>query len=339
VFTRYQDKVACCMLLVWIGYNRSSWYYIPRHGKKGIRPSTHTSKSTGELVSNEQVLLDIKSILTGDLEFYGYEKVTWELHDLEYIINKKKVYRLMSEANLLLIRERIKTSGKRQFVQFRCIDAQRPLQYLVMDIKYVYIHQEKKFAYLLTILDVFSRFAVGHTLKYSIRKHDVILLLDGVLQGLNTEGIIIRNDNGSQFLAHNVRQYLKDNNITQEFTHIATPEENSYIESFHSNISRELINRCWFDSIYHARLKINEYYRIYNYKRKHRSLKRKSPHQYIKYFFPEYADKHPFAFSESLSRAALAEGMNGAAACLALDKQTNENAKFVKSEIQEILLN
>jgi putative transposase len=339
VYTRFQDKIASYILLLWIGYSRSSWYYKPRLGKKGIKASTHTCKSDGEIVSNEQVLTDIKNILTGDLEFYGYEKVTWELHDLNYIINKKKVYRLMSEANLLMTRNRIKTNGTRQFVQFRCINAQKPLQYLVMDIKYIYIHQEKKFAYLLTVMDVCSRFALGHLLKYSIRKHDVILLLDGILQGLKTEGIIIRNDNGSQFLAHNVRQYLKDNSITQEFTHIATPEENAYIESFHSNITRELINRCWFDSIYHARLKIGEYYRIYNFKRKHRSLKRKSPYQYIKSFFPEYSDKHPFAFSDSLSRVALGEGKDCAATCLALDKVKEENAIFVASERKEILLN
>jgi hypothetical protein len=66
-----------------------------------------------------------------------------------------------------------------------------------MDIKYVRIYREKRFAYLLTVMDVYSRFAVGNTLKYSIKKYDVILLLDGILRGVSTKGIIIRNDNGS----------------------------------------------------------------------------------------------------------------------------------------------
>jgi transposase InsO family protein len=319
--------------------SRSSWYYKPRAGQKGIKASTVTLRTDGSRVVNEYVLEDIKHILTGDLEFYGYEKVTWELHDLGYLINKKKVYRLMDEANLLMIRERIKTRGTRQFVQFRCINAQRPLQYLVMDIKYIYINQEDRFAYLLTVLDVCTRFALGHTLRYSIKKHDVVLLLDGILQGIKAEGIIIRNDNGSQFLAHNVRQYLQGKNITQEFTHIATPEENAYIESFHSNISRELLNRCWLESLFHARMKIREYYRIYNYKRKHRALKRKSPYQYLNSFFPDFSDKHPFAFSDSLSRVALDAGGDCAATCLALDKVKDENATFVPSENREILLN
>lgn len=91
--------------------------------------------------------------------------MTWELHDLDYIINKKKAYRLMREANLLLIQQRIFTIGKRQFVQYRWIDAKAPLEYLVMDIKYVRIYREKRFAYLLTVIAVYSRFVVGHTLK------------------------------------------------------------------------------------------------------------------------------------------------------------------------------
>jgi putative transposase len=339
VINKYLNVTSLYMILKWSGYPRSSWYYQPRTGKRGIQASTHSQKKDGTMVSNEEVTEDIRQILGSDLDFYGYEKMTWELHDLDYIINKKKVYRLMREANLLLIQQRVSTTGKRQFVQFRCIDATAPLEYLVMDIKYVRIDREKRFAYLLTVMDVYSRFAVGHTLKYSIKKADVILLLDGILRGVSTKGIIIRNDNGSQFLAHNVRKYLTQNDIIQEFTHIATPEENSYIEAWHSSLERELLKRTWFDSIYHAREKLAAYYLIYNYRRKHRSLKRKSPYLYLKTFFPDIADKHPFAFSDSLSRVASVAMGPGVATCLALDKARKENEIFVTSGNQKVLLN
>jgi transposase InsO family protein len=245
----------------------------------------------------------------------------------------------MKEANLLLIKQRITTQGRRNFVQFRCIDAQRPLEYLTMDIKYIYIDQEKRYAYLLTVLDVYSRFVVGHVLKYSIKKVDVVLLLDGILHGISAKGIIIRNDNGSQFLAHTVRKYLDDMGVIQEFTHIATPEENSYIESLHSSLERELIKRNWFESLYHARMKIKDYYMIYCYRRKHRALKKRSPYQYIKTFYPEFADKHPFAFSDSLASVALEKALESGATCRALDKETDENESFVPSERQDIRLN
>lgn len=329
---------AISLLLIWMYYPRSSWYYKPTNGRRGIKPSTHTQKWDSTITPNELVVEEIKKIL-GVVDFYGYEKVTWELHDLDYIINKKKVYRLMKEANLLLIGQRISTHGKRQFIQYRCIDATRPLEYLVMDIKYVYIHQEKRFAYLLTVMDVCTRFVLGHILKNSIKKSDVVLLLSFVLNGIKVKGIIIRNDNGSQFLAHTVRDYLSKMEVVQEFTHIASPEENGFIESLFSSLEREFLNRNWFDSLYHARMRLQDYFMIYNYRRKHRELKRRSPYQYVRTFFPEFSDKHPFVFSASLSRVALDVRRVSGATCLALDKESDENTIFVQSENQDSLLN
>ena len=107
------------MILKWSGYPRSSWYYQPRTGKRGIQVSTNSQKKNGTIVSNEDVTEDILKILGSDLDFYGYEKMTWELHDLDYVINKKKFHRHMHEANLLLIQQRVSTTRKNQFVQFR----------------------------------------------------------------------------------------------------------------------------------------------------------------------------------------------------------------------------
>jgi putative transposase len=95
----------------------------------------------------------------------------------------------------------------------------------------VYIQGEKRNVFLLTVIDICTRKVLGHVLKPSIKKHDLILLLDGVLQEYKVKGIRLRNDNGSQrppprFIAHLVREYLKENDVVQEFTHVATPEEN-----------------------------------------------------------------------------------------------------------------
>jgi len=333
------NKVTTTELLTWISISRSSWYYQPTFGRKGIPPSTHTWKNDGRQVHNAKIVKEIKKILSNGLDFYGYEKVSWKLKEKGYIINHKKVYRLMKQEHLLLIKDRISTCGKRNFVQFRKIEATRPLEYLVMDIKYVYIHQEKRFCYLLSIMDVCTRFVLDHLFKPTIRKYDVVLLLDYILQGHDTRGIIIRNDNGSQFIAHQLREYINSRKMNQEFTHIATPQENGHIEALFSVLEREMIQRNWFDSFYHAKMKIAEYFKVYNYRRKHRSLKRMSPYQYLKRFFPEFSDKHPFVFSDSLSRVALDAGQDSEATCHALDKVKDENANFVSSENQKNLLN
>jgi len=94
IINQYKENTSVIALTSWTLYPRSSWYYIPTQGRRGISPSTHTQKKDGTKVINQQVLEDIKRALTGDLGFYGYEKTTWDLHDLGYMLNKKKVYRL-----------------------------------------------------------------------------------------------------------------------------------------------------------------------------------------------------------------------------------------------------
>jgi hypothetical protein len=66
--------------------------------------------------------------------------------------------------------------------------------------------------------------------------------MSSIVGNEKTQGISIRNDNGSQFLANKVRIFWNEMGINQEFTHIATPEENSDIEAFHSIMERELVS-------------------------------------------------------------------------------------------------
>jgi len=87
----------------------------------------------------------------------------------------------------------------------------------------------------------------------------------------------VRNDNGSQFRNNKVRHYLRNLDANQEFTHIATPQETSYIEAFHSIIDREVICRFDFESCYETKLTLSAHMEFYNTRRQHGSLRRKTP--------------------------------------------------------------
>ena len=101
----------------------------------------------------------------------------------------------------------------------------------------------KEVVYLLTVMDIYSRKVLIHMLKASIKKGDVLVMLSLILLEYKAEGMTLRNDNGSQFIAGVVRQFLKGKGILQEFSHVATPEDNAYIEALHSNLQREVIDR------------------------------------------------------------------------------------------------
>lgn len=124
------------------------------------------------------------------------------------------------------------------------------MEYLCLDIKYVWIHPEKRHYYLLSIMDAYSRKILQWIFQPSIRKIDVINLLRLIDQLYSIRNVIIRNDNGSQFIANDVKNYLKSVEAKQKFTHVATPEESSYIEDFHSILQRELIDRYELQSGY-----------------------------------------------------------------------------------------
>jgi putative transposase len=70
----------------------------------------------------------------------------------------------------LLLGKVIRTSGKRNWVQYRKILANKPLEYLCLDIKYVWVQGEGRWYYLLSIMDVFSRKILHWIFQKSVRK-------------------------------------------------------------------------------------------------------------------------------------------------------------------------
>lgn len=265
-------------LCEWLSLAPSTYYYQPSQGKRGAKPSTYTYKTDGSIVSNEVVVEDIKTALNREFCCYGYHNITSDLKDMHYIINHKKVYRLMDENNLLLGKV-IRTSGKREFVKHRKIQSTYPMEYLCLDIKYIWVAGEKRNYYLLTILDVYSRKAIEQILKSSIKKIDVINMFRRINQRFSIKGVTIRNDNGSQFIANDVKQFLSSAEAKQEFTHIATPQENSYIEAFHSILQTEVVDRFEFLSFYEAKYTIQKHLDWYNNERKHGQIGRITPQQ------------------------------------------------------------
>jgi putative transposase len=339
IITQYQGTTSMKELAGWVNLPRSSYYYKPSHNRKGREPSTTTSKLDGTEVSNNVVVDEIKRIISGEFVCYGYQNVTSELKDLEFIINHKKVYRLMDESQLLLGKV-IKTHGKREFVQFRKITATRPMEYLCWDIKYVWVKGERKNYYLLSLMDIYTRRILDWIFQSSIRKIDVIKMISRIDLTHGLKGVTVRNDNGSQFIANKVRHYLRYLEANQEFTHIATPEENSYIEAFHSILEREVIKRFDFESYYEAKLTLAAYMDHYNNKRKHGSLKRKTPMQkWNEYYMSFTSDMHQTAVvSEGLSRVSaradtgLALDKSGDTANFA-NRMMNENNENIKQEV------
>lgn len=86
---KFEDKASRLDLCKWAEVAKSSFHYKQHPGPRGIKASTHTPIGDG-LVTNEQVVDQIRAVLVMDYCVYGYQVMTKELQSMEYIINKKK---------------------------------------------------------------------------------------------------------------------------------------------------------------------------------------------------------------------------------------------------------
>jgi transposase InsO family protein len=262
-----------------VGMVQSSYYRTPSNVKKGNKPSVFTYHNKMGMVTQDTVLESIKSILSHPFIDCGYRLMTSYLKRDGYTINHKKLYRIMKEASLLKLEDRIDRSGSgRKFVKFRKVKTVRPFDCLEMDIKMVWIPKAGKNAYLLSVIDVHTRRILIDLFSFSIKQAQVISLLSDLFMNYKYPNeVVIRSDNGSQFIAKNVREYLGLIGVNQEFTHIATPEENAHIEAYHGILKKEVFQRFEYITFGEIEKILKKYVQFYNNERLHRLLGRITP--------------------------------------------------------------
>ncbi|MCF8348731.1 MAG: integrase core domain-containing protein [Bacteroidales bacterium] len=300
---------------------RSSYYYRPTGIRKGKEPSTYTLKN-GLPVSNEQLVSEMNVILGVDFIDYGYTRTTKALVEKGYLVNKKKIYRLMKINHLLLKRK--EAVIRKNYVDDFIPLCTAPFQVMEIDIKYVFIHGLRKNAYLITIFDVFSRAALAWSLDLDMKASRAVLLVNQLLKDWlipwnidpKHTKVSIRTDNGSQFIATLFRNHLQQANIPNEYIKPATPEQNGHIESFHATLTKLVCNKYYFENLDQARDVFVKFFYTYNRIRIMKAINYKTPFQFlklwkegridavienkkVKYFFREETTSHNQVVSSS----------------------------------------
>lgn len=261
------------------GMVESSYYRTPTLGRKGNRPSTLTFHKTKGHVGQSAVVKAVKDILGHEFIDCGYRLMTAYLKRDGYLINHKKLYRVMKGEGLLKLENRIDRSGSgRKFVKYRKVITTRPMECLEMDIKMVWIPSAGKNAYLLSVIDVHTRKILNDYFSFNIKQDQVIELLSLVFEEYDyPQSVVIRSDNGSQFIAIRVREYLGLIGVQQEFAHVATPEENAHVEAYHGILKKEVFTRFDYRSFGEIEQILKRYVKFYNKERLHGLLGRITP--------------------------------------------------------------
>ncbi len=89
--------------------------------------------------------------------------------------------------------------------------------------------------------------------------------------------MFIRSDNGPEFTADSVRDWLERVEVGTLFIEPGSPWENGYVESFNGKLRDELLNLEIFDTLWEAQVLIEGWRREYNRFRPHSSLGYRPP--------------------------------------------------------------
>jgi transposase InsO family protein len=87
----------------------------------------------------------------------------------------------------------------------------------------------------------------------------------------------IRSDNGPEFVAKSIQQWLAEESIRTLYIEPGCPWQNGFVESFHDKFRRECLARELFYTLSEARVVIAAWKKKYNELRPHRSLGMKTP--------------------------------------------------------------
>jgi putative transposase len=203
-------------------------------------------------------------------------------------VNHKKVYRLCRENNLLLYSAQ---TVKMKIAKKRCeyTEIKGPNQLWQFDLKYIFIHGENAWCYLLSFIDVFTKKVIAYTTGKSIKAGQLMVTLHSALvsESITPEhGLKIRSDNGPQMSSNRFHFYLKklEQKLKHEFIPPRTPNRNAYIEAFFSIFEQTVIEVRYFKNFAEVYKAVYEFVEFYNNRRLHGSLGNMSPIQFIEKF-------------------------------------------------------
>ena len=247
----------------------------------GGRPTPGFSyDKSGRKICDQQIIEWIYRLIDGEGFSYGYRKLTILLKRYYHlVINKKKVYRLCKQEQILRPQRKLKNKHPRKLARNRTITGSNQLW--EADIKYGYVHGENRFFYILSIIDVYDRMIIEHFKGLSCTGEDAAATLKRALirrkliDSANKPAV--RTDNGPQFISEAFEQACEELAMEHERIPCRTPNKNAHIESFHRILEDDCLSRYEFTTYAEAYEKVSDYLKFYNKIRIHGSIRDMAP--------------------------------------------------------------
>ena len=234
----------------------------------------------------ETALRDAIQRLALDHRHYGYRRITALLKREGWVVNHKRVVRVLREDNLLCLRKPLfrpaTTDSRHSWVVWpnlaRHLKPTDVNQLWVADITYVRLGEA--FVYLAVILDAFSRKVVGWALADHLRAELALEALEMALTGrqIIPGGLVHHTDRGIQYACGDYIARLQAAYIQPSMSRAGCPYDNAMAESFMKTLKHEEVDAATYQDLAHARAAIGDFIEaVYNTTRLHSALDYLSP--------------------------------------------------------------
>ena len=264
------------ILLKIIKLARSTYYYQLKQLNKSDK--------------NHDIKDEIQAIFTEHKGNYGYRRMTLELRNRGFVVNHKKVQRLMKILGLSArIRKKRKYSshkgdvGKKadNLIQ-RQFEAAKPMEKCYTDVTEFAIPASTQKLYLSPVLDGFNSEVIAFNLSCSPNLEQVKMMLEQAFTEKHYENTILHSDQGWQYQHDSYHQFLESKGIQPSMSRKGNSPDNGMMESFFGILKSEMFygHEKNFKSLNQLEQAIIDYIDYYNNKRIKVKLKGLSPVQY-----------------------------------------------------------
>lgn len=202
---------------------------------------------------------------------YGYRRVTALLRADGWMVNAKRVERIWRREGLKVPSKQPKRS-RLWLNDGSCIRLRPQHRDHVWSYDFVEdrTHDGRKYR-VLNVIDEFGKEALAMRVARKLNSTDVIDVLTDlfILRGPPS---YVRSDNGPEFVAKAVRQWIEAVGARTAYIEPGSPWENGYVESFNARLRDELLDGEIFSSLAEAKTVIEDWRRHYNAVRPHSAL-------------------------------------------------------------------
>ena len=239
---------------------------------------------------NQTVKAEIQAIYCEHNGNYGYRRITLELRNRDFIVNHKKVQRLMKVLGLTArIRRKRKYSSyqgevgkKAENLIQRQFEASKPMEKCYTDVTEFAIPASSQKLYLSPVLDGFNSEIIAYNLSTSPNLAQVQTMLEQAFTEKHYENTILHSDQGWQYQHDSYHRFLESKGIQPSMSRKGNSPDNGMMESFFGILKSEMFYgyEKTFQSLNQLEQAIVDYIDYYNNKRIKVKLKGLSPVQY-----------------------------------------------------------